>query len=65
MRTLEELLEVCGDRQVVVTRELTKAFEEAIRSRISEVINTLKGRRIRGELTIVLAGKGRRKYADS
>jgi 16S rRNA (cytidine1402-2'-O)-methyltransferase len=65
MRTLEELLEVCGDRQVVVTRELTKAFEEAIRGRISEVINTLKGRRIRGELTIVLAGKGRRKNADS
>jgi 16S rRNA (cytidine1402-2'-O)-methyltransferase len=65
MKTLENLLEVCGDRQIVVTRELTKAFEEAIRGRISEVINTLKDRKIRGELTIVLAGKGRKKYADS
>ncbi len=65
IKTLEDLLEVCGDRQVVVTRELTKAFEEAIRGRISEVINTLKDRRIRGELTIVLAGKGRKKSGDS
>ncbi len=65
IKTLEDLLEVCGDRQVVVTRELTKAFEEAIRGSISEVINTLKDRRIRGELTIVLAGKGRKKSGDS
>jgi 16S rRNA (cytidine1402-2'-O)-methyltransferase len=60
MRTLEDLLEACGDRQIVVTRELTKAFEEAIRGTIREVINTLEGRRIKGEVTIVLAGKGRK-----
>lgn len=65
MKTLEDLREVCGDRQIAVTRELTKAFEEAIRGRISEVINTLEGKRVRGELTIVLAGKGREKYAHS
>lgn len=60
METMEDLLDVCGDRQIVVTRELTKAFEEVIRGRISEVIDTLKGRRIKGEITIILAGKGRR-----
>ncbi len=60
MGTLEELLTACGDRQIVVTRELTKAFEEVIRGAISEVIDILKGRRIKGEITIVLAGKGRR-----
>ncbi len=60
MKTLGDLLEVCGDRQIVVTRELTKAFEEAIRGRIREVINALEGRRIKGEVTIVLAGKGRK-----
>ena len=60
MRTLEDLLEVCGDRQIVITRELTKAFEETIRGSIGEVINTLEGRRIKGEVTIVLAGKGRK-----
>ena len=60
MRTLEDLLEVCGDRQIVIARELTKAFEETIRGSIREVINTLEGRRIKGEVTIVLAGKGRK-----
>ena len=60
MKTLGELLAACGDRQIVVTRELTKAFEEVIRGAISEVIDILKGRRIKGEITIVLAGKGRR-----
>jgi 16S rRNA (cytidine1402-2'-O)-methyltransferase len=58
--TLEDLLATCGDRKIVVARELTKAFEEVIRGAISEVIDTLKGRRIKGEITIVLAGKGRR-----
>jgi len=65
MKTLGDLLEVCGDRQIVVTRELTKAFEEAIRGSICEVINALEGRRIKGEVTIVLAGKGRKGEADS
>jgi 16S rRNA (cytidine1402-2'-O)-methyltransferase len=60
MRTLEDLLEVCGDRQIVIARELTKAFEETIRGSIREVINTLESRRIKGEVTIVLAGKGRK-----
>jgi len=60
MKTLEDLLEVCGDRQIVITRELTKAFEEAIRDNIREVINILEGRRIKGEVTIVLGGKGRK-----
>jgi 16S rRNA (cytidine1402-2'-O)-methyltransferase len=60
METLEDLLESCGDRQIVVTRELTKAFEEVIRGRISEVIDTLKTRKVKGEITIVLAGKGRK-----
>ncbi len=60
METLEDLRHVCGDRQITVTRELTKAFEEVIRGRISEIIDTLKNRRIKGEITIVLAGKGMR-----
>jgi 16S rRNA (cytidine1402-2'-O)-methyltransferase len=44
----------------VVTRELTKTFEEVIRGRLSETIDILKGRKIKGEITIVLAGKGRK-----
>ena len=60
METLGDLLAACGDRKVVITRELTKAFEEVIRGSLSEIIDILQGRRIRGEITIVLAGKGRK-----
>jgi 16S rRNA (cytidine1402-2'-O)-methyltransferase len=56
--TLEDVLGVCGDRKIVVTRELTKAFEEVIRGRLSDVIDILRDRTIKGEITIVLAGKG-------
>jgi 16S rRNA (cytidine1402-2'-O)-methyltransferase len=61
METLEDLHVACEDRQIVVTRELTKAFEEVIRGTIGEVIDILRGRRIKGEITLVLAGKGRKR----
>jgi 16S rRNA (cytidine1402-2'-O)-methyltransferase len=54
---LEDLLGIFGDREIVVARELTKAFEEVLRGTISQALETLKGRRIRGEITLVLAGK--------
>jgi len=60
METLGDLLAACGDRRVVVTRELTKAFEEVIRGSLSEIIDILKGKRIKGEITIVLAGRGKK-----
>jgi 16S rRNA (cytidine1402-2'-O)-methyltransferase len=61
METLEDLRVACGDRQIVVTRELTKAFEEVIRGPISEVIDILTGKRIKGEITLVLGGKERKR----
>lgn len=59
LRTLTSLREICGDRQIVVARELTKLYEEAIRGTITEVIDGLEERQIRGEITLVVAGRGR------
>jgi 16S rRNA (cytidine1402-2'-O)-methyltransferase len=60
LRTLEDVKAMCGDRQVVVARELTKLYEEVIRGPITEVLAGLGGRTIKGEITIVVAGRGRR-----
>ncbi|MEW6189500.1 MAG: 16S rRNA (cytidine(1402)-2'-O)-methyltransferase, partial [Actinomycetota bacterium] len=38
LKTLTEIKEIFGDREVVVCRELTKKFEDIIRGRIDEVI---------------------------
>ncbi|MBW2040043.1 MAG: 16S rRNA (cytidine(1402)-2'-O)-methyltransferase [Deltaproteobacteria bacterium] len=59
LHTLGDLRDICGDRQIVVARELTKLYEEVIRGRIAEVIDGLEQRQIRGEITLLVAGRGR------
>ena len=54
---LQDLLEICGDREIVVTRELTKVFEEVIRGKITHILNVLNGRQIKGEITLLVSGK--------
>lgn len=58
---LEDLREVLGDRQVAITRELTKRFEEVIRGTVTEVLQHFSGTEPRGEFTIVVAGATRRR----
>jgi 16S rRNA (cytidine1402-2'-O)-methyltransferase len=56
---LREALEVLGDRRAAVVRELTKKFEEIVRGRISELIQDLSGREVRGEIVVVVEGSER------
>ena len=58
--TLQDLLEVLGDRKIVVARELTKLFEEVIRGNATNVIEQIEERRIKGEITLMVAGKKRK-----
>jgi 16S rRNA (cytidine1402-2'-O)-methyltransferase len=57
LRTLREILEHFGDREMSLIRELTKKFEEVIRGRVSEVLRSLSSRSLKGEFVIVVAGK--------
>jgi 16S rRNA (cytidine1402-2'-O)-methyltransferase len=54
--TIAILLEVLGDRQVVISRELTKKFEEFIRGSLYEVNEALPKREIKGECCIIVEG---------
>lgn len=54
---LRDIEEILGDRAIVVTRELTKVFEEILRGNVGEVKNSLQDRVIKGEITLVVAGK--------
>jgi 16S rRNA (cytidine1402-2'-O)-methyltransferase len=58
LETLKGLLEALGDRQVSVSRELTKMFEETLKGSITEVITVLGERnKLKGEFTVVVEGK--------
>lgn len=54
--TLENMLEVYGDRSVVLVRELTKIYEEYQRGRISELIDYLAENALKGECLLIVAG---------
>ncbi|MBW2055973.1 MAG: 16S rRNA (cytidine(1402)-2'-O)-methyltransferase [Deltaproteobacteria bacterium] len=59
--TLKDLLEILGDREIAVARELTKSFEEVLRGTIGDVLEEFNRRRVKGEFTLVVAGTERRK----
>ncbi len=56
LATLEDMLEVLGDRRLVVAAELTKRFEQLRRGRVSEVLEHFRLQRPRGEYTLVIEG---------
>jgi 16S rRNA (cytidine1402-2'-O)-methyltransferase len=56
INALEEMLEVLGDRRAVVTRELTKIHEEAIRGTLSEILKHFETGTIKGEFTVIVRG---------
>ena len=58
--SLEDALEVLGDTEVTVAREMTKMHEEFVSGAISEVLGVLREReRVHGEITLVFAAPAR------
>ena len=59
-KLLYELKEVIGgEREIQVSRELTKKFEEHIGNNINEVINHFEDEEVLGEITIVIKGENK------
>ena len=64
-KLLLELKHFCGgDREIEVSRELTKKFEEHIGKNIDQVINFFEDNEVKGEITIVLKGLDRNKLSS-
>lgn len=53
--TLSELLEVLGDRETVIARELTKIHETFLRGRLSAIVNGNPLSPLKGEVVILVA----------
>lgn len=56
LRTLNDLLNTFGDREISVARELTKKFEEIVRGKISFAIHHFTTHTIKGEFVLVIKG---------
>ena len=54
--TLENMLEVYGDRSVVLVRELTKIYEEYQRGIISELLESIAETPLKGECLLIVEG---------
>jgi 16S rRNA (cytidine1402-2'-O)-methyltransferase len=56
--TLKEALDVFGDRQAVIARELTKLHEEFARGTLSELVEKfLQNETPRGEMVLIISGQ--------
>ena len=55
-RTLADLFNMFGDRQVSISREMTKIYEETLRLTLSEAVEHFESKPPRGEFVLVIEG---------
>ena len=56
LRTLQDILQVFGDRRIAISRELTKIYEETLRCTLLEALLHFENTPPRGEFTLVVEG---------
>ena len=57
LKSTTEFLKYFGDRKCIMGREITKKFEEFYRGNLKELVSNLEGRKIKGEIVLVIEGK--------
>ena len=63
-RTLKELRETLGNRQLTLCRELTKKYEEADKTTIDQAIEKYNEKEPRGEYVLVMEGKSQEEIQE-
>lgn len=65
VKALEQFAETFGaEREVSVSREITKKFEQTVRGTLSEVCEWFRSHEPKGEFVLVVAGKSKNRRAD-
>jgi 16S rRNA (cytidine1402-2'-O)-methyltransferase len=54
LEMLKDALEILGDREVVIAREVTKAHEEFLRGTLLGILGQLKKKPVKGEITVLV-----------
>ncbi len=64
VKTLEELHETLGNRGISICRELTKRYEETVKTTLENALSYYEAHEPRGEYVLVVEGKSRAEIAD-
>ena len=56
IKTLEQILELIGNRNVAIVREISKIFEETIRGDVTSVLEICKKKTLKGEIVLIIEG---------
>ncbi len=67
LKALRDIAQVLGDRRACLAREISKVHEEFIRGSVTEIVERLGERNIKGEIVLIVAGldvKSRKKEAE-
>lgn len=54
IRTLNDIKTYLGERNIVIVREISKIYEEVIRGRVSELIEKIEEKGIKGEIVMII-----------
>lgn len=57
VKTLTQIREFIGERNVAVVREISKVYQEVVRGSVSEVITYFEQKAPKGEFVLLMAGK--------
>ncbi|MDF1543787.1 MAG: 16S rRNA (cytidine(1402)-2'-O)-methyltransferase [bacterium] len=55
-KTLSAALEVLGDREACLAREISKLYEQFIRGPLGDILATIQAKPVKGEIVLVIAG---------
>lgn len=55
LRTLAEMADILGEREILLAREMTKLFEETIRGTPADILRGLADRKVKGEIVVVVS----------
>lgn len=64
-QTLSDLLEAFGDRRISLCRELTKIYEEAVRTTLSAAVEEYRTREPKGEYVLIAEGAALRQTDEA
>lgn len=58
-RALTDMLQVLGDRQACLAREISKRYEQFVRGSLSELVDATAEKSVKGEIVLIVGGKAK------